>query len=90
MLIVIDERHPEVWSIAPSMFYVCESAGSRPLQFLAGPYETEPEATAAAGAIEADSPEFRARTFVWRCGGAAAELVAPARDPGTADTMPIH
>ena len=90
MLIANDERHPEVWSIAPSMFYVCESAGPRPLRFLAGPYETEPEATAAAGAIEADSPEFRARTFVWRCGGAAAETQAPAHHSGLADTTPIH
>jgi len=60
------------------------------LRFLAGPYETEPEATAAAGAIEADSPEFRARTFIWRCGGAAAEPVAPVEHSVLADTTPIH
>jgi hypothetical protein len=35
------------------------------MRFLAGPYDTEPEAAAAAGAIEADCPQFRAKTFVW-------------------------
>ena len=48
------------------MFYVCESSGPRPMRFLAGPYDTEPEAAAAAGAIEADCPQFSAKTFVWQ------------------------
>jgi hypothetical protein len=49
------------------MFYVCEYSDDRPLQFLAGPYATEAEAVAAAGAYEVEHPEFRMRTFVWTC-----------------------
>ena len=49
------------------MFYVCEYSDDRPLRFLAGPYATEEEAVVAAGAYEADHPEFRTRTFVWTC-----------------------
>jgi hypothetical protein len=49
------------------MFYVCEYSDGRPLQFLAGPYETEELAAAASGAFEAERPEYRTKTFVWTC-----------------------
>lgn len=49
------------------MFYVCEHIFDRPLQFLAGPFESEEQAIFAAGAFEADHPEYRMRTFVWTC-----------------------
>jgi hypothetical protein len=49
------------------MYYVCEYANDRPLQFLAGPYETEEQAIAASGAYEADHPDYRMKTFVWTC-----------------------
>ncbi len=70
------------------MFYVCEGFGPRPLRFLAGPYDTEPEAAAAAGAIEADTPEFRAKTFIWQCGPAPDSVQGPYS--GTADTTPLR
>src|SRR5437870_13396660 len=38
------------------MFYVCEYAEDRPLQFLAGPYDSEAEAVAASGAYEVEYP----------------------------------
>jgi len=49
------------------MYYVCEYSDGRPLQFLAGPYATEDDAVVAAGAYEAEHPEFQTRTFVWTC-----------------------
>jgi hypothetical protein len=45
------------------MFYVCEIG--RPFGVLAGPFETEAEAIAAAGAIEIEKPKYQARTEVW-------------------------
>ena len=45
------------------MFYVCEIG--RAFGVLAGPYTTQPEANAAAGAIEIERPELQARTEVW-------------------------
>jgi hypothetical protein len=72
------------------MFYVCEEVDQRPLKFLAGPYATEQEATAAADTIEADSPEFLARTFVWQCGAPPdAPSSASSDHSGVADTTPL-
>lgn len=47
------------------MWYVCEIG--RPFGILAGPFNTEAEATAAAGAIEIEHLNLRARTEVWNC-----------------------
>ena len=45
------------------MYYVCDVG--RPFGVLAGPFDTDAEATAAAGAIEIDQPQYRARTEIW-------------------------
>jgi hypothetical protein len=48
------------------MLYVCETGGPEIARILAGPYDYHSEATAAAGAIEAEHPEYSARTEIWR------------------------
>jgi hypothetical protein len=45
------------------MFYVCEVG--RPFGVLAGPFNSEAEASAAAGAFEIEQPKYQARTEVW-------------------------
>jgi hypothetical protein len=59
--------------LVPAKYYVCELHGAtsphtNPLcdRRLAGPFDSELEALAAAGAIEAEHPKYRARTEVWR------------------------
>jgi hypothetical protein len=56
-----------VGPIRPGKLYVCEVGGPEFARLLAGPYDNEAEAMAAAGAIEAEHPEFLARTDIWRC-----------------------
>jgi len=59
--------------LVPDKLYVCELgslAAPPPNQLrdrrLAGPFDVEVEAHAAAGAIEAEHPYYQARTEVWR------------------------
>jgi hypothetical protein len=49
-----------------AMFYICEIA-ALPLHVVAGPFDTEAEAAAASGALEADCERYRMKTFVWQC-----------------------
>ena len=51
----------------PGKLYVCELGGAEIACRLAGPYDTLPQAIAAAGAIEAEFPEYSARTEIWQC-----------------------
>lgn len=51
----------------PGKLYVCE-VGRLPIAGrLAGPFDAESEAQAAAGAIEAEHIFYQARTEVWNC-----------------------
>ncbi len=68
------------------MFYVCEYSDDRPLQFLAGPYETEEQAIAASGAFEADHAEYRTKTFVWTC-RAGREFFSRRVDPADVSSL---
>jgi hypothetical protein len=75
------------------MYYVCEYADDRPLQFLAGPYETEDVALAASAAYEADHPEFGMKTRVWTCRAGRDDLCrrydgAEVAGPGAASPFP--
>jgi len=45
---------------------------------LAGPFDTDAEADAASGAIEAEHRYYRARTEVWLCAPSDTEVFTPA------------
>ena len=51
----------------PGKLYVCEVGGAEIASQLAGPFDNEAEALAAAGAIEAEYPDYSARTDIWNC-----------------------
>jgi len=60
----------------PGKLYVCE-VGRLPIAGrLAGPFDSEAEAQAAAGAIEAERTCYQAQTEVWNCPVPEPEAVA--------------
>ena len=50
---------------------------------LAGPFDSEAEAIAAAGALEADQPEHRTQTEIWLCPADELRDDGPAIPPPT-------
>jgi hypothetical protein len=61
----------------PGKLYVCEIGGPPLVCRLAGPFDTWDEAQAAAGAIEAEYPDYRALTEIWSCPLPEPEPIAP-------------
>ena len=53
-------------SVIAGKFYVCHESGLAPVCRLAGPFDCEAEAIAAAAALEADCSEWRMRTEIWQ------------------------
>jgi hypothetical protein len=53
-------------SVIAGKFYVCHEGGLPLVCRLAGPFECEAEAIAAAAALEAESSEWRMQTEIWQ------------------------
>jgi hypothetical protein len=61
----------------PGKLYVCEIGVPSISRQLAGPFDSDAEAIAAAGALEAEHLQYQARTEIWICPQPEPDDVAP-------------